>query len=192
VPDTAWPEAAGSQASARQPALGAPAPASSPVPAPGPPAPGGAAGPGAPVTAAPAPRRFSWLGAHGGAGVTTLAAVFGGHDCGRDWPSPGDPQSLLLVARTHAAGLAAVLHVLEIFRRGEAPHGLDLDAVVLVPDAPGRLPRPLAQHVKLVESVIDVYRVPWVPAWRLGDLDGGVPREAQSLARLTGAAHRPR
>ncbi|MGP4083558.1 DUF6668 family protein [Streptomyces sp. KR55] len=133
-------------------------------------------------------RRFSWVGTHGGSGVSTLAAVYGGQDCGRDWPGPGDPPSVLLVARTHAAGLAAVLHALEIFRRGEAPAGLDLDAVVLVADAPGRLPRPLAQQTKLIESVVDVYRVPWVQAWRLGDLSGRPPRETEALARLTRAA----
>jgi hypothetical protein len=132
------------------------------------------------------PRRFSWVGTHGGAGVSTLATVYGGHDCGRDWPGPADPPSVLLVARTHATGLAAAQGALEVFRRGEAPHGLDLDAVVLVADAPGRLPRSLAAQVRAIGSVIDVYRVPWVPAWRLGDLGGRPPRKAAALARLTG------
>ncbi|MFC5215607.1 DUF6668 family protein [Streptomyces coerulescens] len=132
------------------------------------------------------PRRYSWVGVCGGAGVSTLASVYGGHDSGREWPGPADPPSVLLVARTHAAGLTAALNALEVFRRGEAPHGLDLDAVVLVADAPGRLPRPLADRVKVIESVIDVYRVPWVPSWRLGDLNGQPPRETEALARLTG------
>ncbi|GHH89655.1 DUF6668 family protein [Streptomyces capillispiralis] len=132
-------------------------------------------------------RRFSWVGLHGGAGVTTLATVYGGHDGGRAWPGPADPRSVLLVARTHAAGLDAVVPAVELFRRGEAPSGLDLDAVVLVADAPGRLPRPLVQRVRLIESVVDVYRVPWVSEWRLGDLGGRPPRETEPLARLTGA-----
>jgi hypothetical protein len=143
-----------------------------------------------PAGASAAPRRFSWLGTHGGAGTSTLAAVFGGHDSGRDWPGPGDPASVLLVARTHASGLESALRALEVFRRGEAPPGLDLDAVVLVADAPGRLPRPLVQRVRLIESVIDVYRVPWVQDWRLGDLGGEPPRETDTLARLTGATTR--
>ncbi|MXM62378.1 hypothetical protein GR925_02670 [Streptomyces sp. HUCO-GS316] len=135
-----------------------------------------------------AARRYSWVGTHGGAGVSTLAAVYGGHDCGRDWPGPDAPHSVLLVARTHAAGLAATLRAVEVFRRGEAPAGLDLDAVVLVADAPGRLPRPLVHRVSVIESVIDVYRVPWVHAWRLGEPGTGPPRGTEPLVRLTGAA----
>ncbi|MGW4271566.1 DUF6668 family protein [Streptomyces seoulensis] len=135
-------------------------------------------------------RRYSWVATHGGAGATTLAAVYGGHDCGRDWPGATAPRSVLLVARTHAAGLDAAVRAVETFRRGGAPAGLDLDAVVLVADAPGRLPRQLAQRVRPIEAVIDVYRVPWVPDWRLGDLSGRPPREAEPLARLTGAAGR--
>ncbi|AWW38178.1 DUF6668 family protein [Streptomyces cadmiisoli] len=150
-----------------------------PVPAPDP----------APAVASNTVRRFSWVGTHGGSGVSTLATVYGGQDCGCDWPGAGDPTSVLLVARTHASGLTAVLHALEVFRRGQAPAGLDLDSVVLVADAPGRLPRPLAQQARLIESVVDVYRVPWVPAWRLGDLGGRPPRETEALARLTGTAH---
>lgn len=142
--------------------------------------------PPGPYRSAATPRRFSWLATHGGAGASTLAAVYGGHDCGRDWPAPGDPPSVLLVARTHATGLESALRALEVFRRGEAPQGLDLDAVVLVADAPGRLPRPLTQRIRLLESAVDVHRVPWVTEWRLGDLGGGLPRETEALARLTG------
>ncbi|MFE5188655.1 DUF6668 family protein [Streptomyces sp. NPDC056628] len=145
-----------------------------------------------PPPASGAPRRFSWVGLHGGAGVTTLATAYGGRDCGRDWPGPDDPRSVLLVARTHASGLAAVPGALELFRRGTAPRGLDLEGVVLVADAPGRLPRPLAERVRVIESVIDVYQVPWVADWRLGDPGGqrgeppSPPGQPEALARLTG------
>jgi len=145
-----------------------------------------------PAHGAATARRYSWVGTHGGAGVSTLAAVYGGHDCAGDWPGPDAPRSVLLVARTHASGLTAALRALELFRLGEAPAGLDLDAVVLVADAPGRLPRPLEKQARLIESLIDVYRVPWVTDWRLGDLSGTPPRETGALARLTGASARHR
>lgn len=148
--------------------------------------------PGRPPATA-GPRRFSWVATHGGAGATTLAAVFGGHDAGRAWPRPeqGEPPSVLLVGRTHATGLEAVANTLDIFRRGDAPPGLDLDAVVLVADAPGRLPRPLAQRIRTLDAVIDVYRVPWVTTWRTNDLAGRPPRECDHLARLTGRSAPP-
>ncbi|MEU1594391.1 hypothetical protein ABZ468_16365 [Streptomyces sp. NPDC005708] len=37
------------------------------------------------------------------------------------------------------------------------------------------------------ETLIDVYRLPWVPAWRTGGLSGPPPRECAQPARLTGA-----
>ncbi|MET9321075.1 DUF6668 family protein [Streptomyces sp. NPDC003038] len=136
----------------------------------------------------PAPRAFSWMNAHGGAGTSTLATVFAGHDAGSSWPDPaaGDPPNVLLVARTNAAGLAAVSRVLDMIRRDDLPSGINVSAVVFVADAPGRLPRELAQRIKVISSVIDIHRVPWVPAWRTGDLTGPPPREVSALGLLTG------
>lgn len=139
------------------------------------------------------PDRLAWVAVHGGAGTSTLAAVFGGVDVGRSWPRPdqGEPGSILLVARTHAAGLLAVSQTLDLFRRGEHPPGLTLVAVALVADAPGRLPRQLLQRIKVIGSAVDVHRVPWVPAWRTGDLTAPVPRETAALGRLLTDAPRP-
>ncbi|MYS51699.1 hypothetical protein GTW46_16815, partial [Streptomyces sp. SID6013] len=113
----------------------------------------------------------------------------GGVDGGRTWPRPeqGEPDGVLLVGRTHAAGLQAVSRALDVFRRGEQPPGLELVAVVLVADAPGRLPRPLHQRIKVIGSVADVYRVPWTPAWRTGDLNVPAPKETAALAALLAA-----
>lgn len=136
-----------------------------------------------------ATRALGWVAAHGGAGASTLSAVFGGMDCGQSWPHPGQggPDAVVLVARTHAAGLQAVSRALDLFRRGEQPPGVELLAVALVADAPGRLPRALHQRVKVIGSVIPVHRVPWVPAWRTGDLTVPPPRETSSLAALAAA-----
>ncbi|MEU8601021.1 DUF6668 family protein [Streptomyces parvulus] len=170
------------------PATGAP-PAPDMPPAPGAPLPPAQAP--APVQAPAAAHApgFSWIGAHGGAGVSTLAGVYGGRDCGQNWPGPGDPPSVLLVARTHAAGLTAAGRAVEEFRLGRAPAGVRLDAVVLVADAPGRLPRPLAQRVRLLESAVDVHRVPWVPAWRLDGTQDAPPRGTESLVSRVRRAH---
>ncbi|MFD9570856.1 DUF6668 family protein [Streptomyces sp. NPDC059982] len=128
----------------------------------------------------------SWMNAHGGAGATTLATVFGGFDAGSRWPDPaaGASGRILLVARTHASGLQAVSHLLDMIRRGEQPSGVAVQAVVFVADAPGRLPPELTKRIKVISSVIEIHRIPWIPAWRMGDLSGPAPRESSALARL--------
>jgi hypothetical protein len=66
---------------------------------------------------------------------------------------------------------------------------VELVAVVLVADAPGRLPRQLAQRVKVIGSATTVYQVPWVPAWRTGDNTVPTPAAVGPLAALlTGPA----
>ncbi|WP_308436305.1 DUF6668 family protein [Streptomyces filipinensis] len=139
-------------------------------------------------------RTLAWVAAHGGAGASTLSAVFGGIDLGRSWPRPdrGEPDSVVLVARTHAAGLQAVSRALDLFRRGEQPPGIELIAVALIADAPGRLPRSLQQRIKVIGSVVQVHRVPWVSAWRTGDLTVPAPRDTSGLAALVAQDARAR
>lgn len=138
-------------------------------------------------------RQLAWVGAHGGAGTSTLATVLGGFDSGRDWPrtGQGEPGGVLLVARTHAAGLQSVSRTLDVLRRGDQPPGVELVAVVLVADAPGRLPRQLLQRIKVIGSAAEVHRVPWVTAWRTGDLTAPAPRETAALAGLLVAPPEP-
>ncbi|WP_338059271.1 DUF6668 family protein [Streptomyces oceani] len=126
------------------------------------------------------------MNVHGGAGASTLAQLVGGVDIGQRWPVPtqGEPTTVLLVARTHAAGLRAISQTLDVLRRGEQPPGVQIAAVILVADAPGRLPRQLNQRIKIIGSAVAVHRVPWVPAWRTGEVKGPIPREVSALARL--------
>ncbi len=130
--------------------------------------------------------QVAWVSTHGGAGASTLARVLGGADIGRRWPDParGEPGRVLLVARTHTAGLQAASQALNALRKGEHPAGVQLVAVVLVADAPGRLPRPLGRRVRVMRSAAEVHRVPWVPAWRLGEGADHLPRPVRALARL--------
>ncbi|MGW1622374.1 DUF6668 family protein [Streptomyces sp. NPDC002172] len=141
-----------------------------------------------PRTGRRAQRTVCWVKAHGGAGASTLAGLFGGMDAGSRWPDPaaGEPSRLMVVGRTNADGLQAVAQVLNALREGRAPGGLDLLALVLVADAPGRLPFSLARRVRIIGSVAPVQRVPWVPAWRVGDRPKTLPRELSALAELIG------
>jgi hypothetical protein len=156
---------------------------------------GTAAWAGAPAPAPYAPvtggGQVSWIAAHGGAGVTSLAAALGGADLGTRWPDParGEPGRILVVARTHAAGIQAASTVLGALRDGSHPSGLELLGIVLVADAPGRLPLALARRIRVLSSAVATYQVPWIPSWRLGARTADLPKKVAALAELTG--HRP-
>ncbi|MFJ9423212.1 DUF6668 family protein [Streptomyces sp. NPDC101249] len=131
-------------------------------------------------------RHVSWVSAHGGAGASTLAREFGGTDLGRRWPDParGEPGRVLLVARTHAAGMRAASRALDALRTEDHPPGVDLVALVLVADAPGRLPITLGRRVRVLRSATRVHRLPWVPAWRIGKKATKAPRAVRALSDL--------
>ncbi|MFD8734581.1 DUF6668 family protein [Streptomyces sp. NPDC059618] len=132
---------------------------------------------------------IGWVKAHGGSGATSLAEVFGGVEVGARWPDParGEPRRVVLVGRTSARGLRSVSQALGALKDGDAPQGLELLAVVLVADAPGRLPLTLLRRIRVLRSVARVHRVPWIPAWRTGGSPKSVPRQLATLAGLVGA-----
>lgn len=131
---------------------------------------------------------FVWVGAHGGAGASTLARALGGVDLGRRWPDvhKGDPGRMLLVARTHASGIQAASEVLDRLRRQEHPAGTELLAVVLVADAPGNLPAALSRRIRVLRSAVRTHRIPWIPAWRTGQQTPKPPKAVLELAELAG------
>ncbi|WP_017972370.1 DUF6668 family protein [Actinopolyspora halophila] len=119
----------------------------------------------------PSPRWW-WLGVHGGAGVSTLSGLIpGGWDAARAWPDPriGGPPGLvgvMLVCRSHQAGMSAASAAIRQWASGRTPP-VQLWGLVIVADAPGRLPRPLkSQQKRLVGTVSRCVVVPWVEAWR--------------------------
>ena len=142
-----------------------------------------------------APAALHVVGAHGGAGEDTVAAlVAGARPTGHAWPTPdaahgGGTASVVLVARTHAAGLLAARAALAQWADGRVP-GVRLAGLVLVADAPGRLPRPLAQLAQRVAGGAPrTWRLGWQEAWRLAPpAAGDLPRDARALARAL-AAH---
>jgi hypothetical protein len=118
-----------------------------------------------------------FVGAHGGAGVSTVARFSHEHDPnhagldgGRGWPDPAAErtQAVVFVARTHMAGLAWARDVARAYLAGLAPAGLHLVGLVLVPDEPSRLPRPLTAAADLLTGAYPrIWRVPYQPDLRL-------------------------
>ncbi|WP_406290230.1 DUF6668 family protein [Embleya sp. NBC_00896] len=127
-----------------------------------------------------------WVGCHGGAGVTTLrSALRSGSDAERHWPVPADGSraSVVLVTRTHVSGLRVAQSAARQWAAGAAP--VHLLGLVIVADAPGKLPRPLQDLVKLVTGGYPkAWAVPWVEDWRLGEslLPAQLPKPVARLA----------
>ena len=136
-----------------------------------------------------APARLWMVGVHGGAGESTLAALIPGSQAGgHAWPhlqanSYVDTR-VVLVARSNAAGLEAARKAATHWASG-ALADITLLGLVIIADAPGRLPKPLrhlADHVAGASP--RTWRMPWVEAWRLGEavaLDDA-PTEVRRLA----------
>jgi hypothetical protein len=127
----------------------------------------------------PAPSRPEdrlWLlGAHGGAGVSTLRrcleqAGIPAADAGRAWPVP-DERPVLVVTRTHGRGLAAAQAAARQYLAGYAPPGTVLLGCVLVPDGPGRLPRHITAAARSLVSAVyaETLAAPWAEEYRLLD-----------------------
>ena len=116
-----------------------------------------------------------WLGAHGGAGESTLEELFSGSRAADHcWPLAGSgeaPAQVVLVARTHAHGLTATQHAIREWAAGDVE--VLLLGLVLIADAPGRLPPALRQLAGLVGGGVPaVWSLPWIEAWRVGEPPG--------------------
>jgi hypothetical protein len=89
----------------------------------------------------------------------------------------------VVVARTNVRGLTAAKAAAKQWASGLVPE-VKLHGLVLVADAPGRLPRPLRDLSRVVSGGYPrAWQLPWVESWRLGDpidLDAA-PREVRRL-----------
>lgn len=120
------------------------------------------------------------MGAHGGAGVTSLSKILGLPESGTEWPVSG---SVLVVARSSYSGLqAAGLKAREWL---EAEQNLGLAGVVFVADAPGREPKELREQRKFIAGAYPrSWLIPWVPQWRLRPAwAGAIPRQLTRILR---------
>lgn len=113
-----------------------------------------------------------WLGAHGGAGESSLAALVPEWPAaGHAWPhAPGvKPSHVVVTARSNMRGLRAAQLAATQWASGLVPHA-QVVGLVVVADAPGRLPRPLREFAQIVAGGFPrTWSVPWIEAWRLGE-----------------------
>src|SRR4029079_17379597 len=95
-----------------------------------------------------------------------------------------DQQTRVVVAaRTDARGLRAAKHAARQWASGLVP-GTQLLGLVLVADAPGRIPRPLRDLAKVVSGGYPrTWHVPWIESWRLGEIPSveTSPREVRRV-----------
>lgn len=138
--------------------------------------------PGIPVpdTADRLPQRVSawqptvwWVGVHGGAGETTLALLAkGSRAADHAWPIPGTrgtTHRVVLVARTNYAGLTAAQRAATEWASSTLDEGVRLAGLVLMPDAPGRRPKPLRELEQIIAGGVPrAWTMPWVDEWRFG------------------------
>ena len=133
--------------------------------------------------------RCWFLGAHGGAGESTLSRLFAGFGPAQHaWPVGRHEHArarVVLCARTSFWGMTAAMRVAGQWDAArlrdlvEMPLGL-----VLIADRPGRLPKPLEEFVHHLESATGrMWRLPWVDAWAAGEVPSAAnsPKEAHAL-----------
>lgn len=109
-----------------------------------------------------APREVPvFLATHGGAGATSWAHILGGSDGGLVTGAHQDASApraeLVLVARASLDGIDAAKSAIAI-------HGYDrFTCVLLVPSGPGKMPRLIANEVKVLSGAITIITAPWAP-----------------------------
>lgn len=133
-----------------------------------------------PIAALPGTPRLWVIGAHGGAGESTLARVLtGAAPTAHRWPS-ATTTPVLLVARSSMTGLTAARRATIQWASGAAGT-LRLLGLVVIADAPGRLPQPLTHFADLIGGGVPrIWRWPWIEQLRL---DPDLDRDATSWPR---------
>ncbi len=126
-----------------------------------------------------------FVGAHGGSGESTLASLVSEwKPAGHQWPGPkGGPARVVLVARSNMHGLKRAQQAATQWASGLLPH-VDLVGLVVVADAPGRLPRSLRDFEQVVAGGAPrTWHVPWISSWRLGEVlaVADLPRDVRRM-----------
>ncbi|TCC40593.1 DUF6668 family protein [Kribbella speibonae] len=125
-----------------------------------------------PKFAIPAADTLWWVGVHGGSGETTMSVLLPGTRASNHrWPIPPPPvpTPVILVARTHGSGLRAAQRAAIEWASGVV-QGVAVLGLVLISDAPGRLPRVLDDFADIVGGGVPrVWDIPWIEEWRRGE-----------------------
>lgn len=109
------------------------------------------------------------VGTHGGSGESTMTVLLGGTGASRRWPAVDPMPSVVLVARTHLSGLKSAQMATRTWASGQTP-AIRLIGLILVADAPGKLPKQLSDLATIVGGgVPHVWRLPWEEHLRLGE-----------------------
>ena len=152
-----------------------------------------------PVMAEPGAAGVALVAAHGGAGVSSLLRCgldrLGAFDAERCWPATGHA---LLVARTSTGGLEQVRELARQHATGHVGGDIELLGLVLIADAPGRLPLRVRELADLVcGGFTRSWRLPWLEEWRLAAASEPLPvppdaaQLLDELRRLTAPAFVP-
>lgn len=125
-------------------------------------------------TTGPHPPLFAVLGAHGGAGTSTLAQWWApAADTGLAWP--GDPrttQMVVIAARLCISGLTAAADRLREWHAGLAPDGVTVLALVLTAARPGATPAAVRRYATTITDLVPrVYRIAWHDELLVRELD---------------------
>ncbi|NKR30051.1 hypothetical protein GS966_25525 [Rhodococcus hoagii] len=115
---------------------------------------------------------FWMLGAHGGAGASTLARAWApAGNALRSWPSADRFPLVVVVARPHITGLRAA-HDLVLQATARQIGGCVFLGLVTVADVPGKLPSTLRRRLDVVETAArtaggQTWQLPYIPEYRV-------------------------
>ncbi|WP_067859945.1 hypothetical protein [Nocardia shimofusensis] len=110
------------------------------------------------------PPLWAVLGAHGGAGTSTLARWWApAADTGLSWPaSPATTQLVLVAARLCMPGLTAAADRLREWHAGRAAPGVEVIGLVLTAARPGAVPAAVRRYRSVVTELVEsVYEIGW-------------------------------
>lgn len=130
------------------------------------------------------------VAAHGGAGTTTWSHILGTADGGNiehwaseRWVSEHEPGDIpaVLVLRASVEGINTAKSLL-------AHYGVEAFAAALViPAAPGKLPRRITSELRILGGAISLIHAPWIPALLLKRAAHAAPTDLppKELTKLT-------